>query len=413
MRDVVVVGAGLAGLTAALRLARAGKTVTLVAQGVGGLPLAQGTIDVLGYAPGRVVRPLDAVASLDAEHPYAALGAGAVGDAVAWLREELGPELLVGDPAVNLHLPTALGALRPTALAQPSMVAADARGGLAFAVVGVRQLKDFPADPIAGNLSRSQAPDGGPLSATASWVDLPARPGEADPSGLTYARALEDAGFARRFAAAVRHAAGAGDVVLLPAVLGVRPGSWRRIADDIGRPVAEVPLPPPSVPGLRLHDALLARVKAAGVRYVPGGRITGFVADGDRVASLTLAAAGGPRALAASDVVFAPGGFESGALAVDSHGAIGEPVFDLPLTESDAVALVGPDYWAPHRLFEVGVRVDDRGRPVDAAGGVVHSNLYVAGGIIAGPEPWREKSGDGLAVATAVRAAASITGGAA
>ena len=42
--------------------------------------------------------------------------------AMAW--DNVG--LLVGDPACNLHLPTAVGALRPTALAQPSMVAGDA-----------------------------------------------------------------------------------------------------------------------------------------------------------------------------------------------------------------------------------------------------------------------------------------------
>nr|NLI50421.1 glycerol-3-phosphate dehydrogenase subunit GlpB [Propionibacterium sp.] len=411
MRDVVVIGAGLAGLTAALRLARAGRSVTLVARGVGGLSLAQGTIDILGYTPERVLRPLDAVAAVPPEHPYAGLGPDAVAAAVTWLRDELGSELLVGDPAVNLHLPTALGALRPTALAQPSMVAADARGGLTYAVVGVRQLKDFPADLVAGNLARSTAPDGGPLGATAAWVDLPARPGEADPSGLTYARSLDDAAFADRFAVAVRDAAGAGDVVLLPGVLGVRPGAGRRLAELIGRPVAEVPLLPPSVPGLRLADALRARVAAAGVRILLGSAVTGFTADGDRVATVTVAAAGGPRALAASDFVYAPGGFESGALAVDSRGAIAETVFGLPLTAADAAGLVGPRYWAPHPLFEVGVRTDAAGRPV-AGDKVVHPNLYVAGGILAGPEPWREKSGDGIAVATAVRAAAMIEGGA-
>ena len=110
--------------------------------------------------------------------------------------------------------------------------------------------------------------------------------------------------------------------------------------------------------------------------------------------------------------MFAPGGFESGALDVDSYGTITEPVFGLPLTATDATPLIPSVYWGPQALFEVGVRTDDGGRPVDAAGAVVHANLYVAGGIIAGAERWREKSGDGIAVATAVRAADHITGGA-
>ena len=81
MSDVVVIGAGLAGLTAALRLARAGKSVTLTTKGPGGLQLSQGTVDILGYTPERVTAPLDAVAAVSSEHPYASIGADAVAKA--------------------------------------------------------------------------------------------------------------------------------------------------------------------------------------------------------------------------------------------------------------------------------------------------------------------------------------------
>lgn len=413
MSRVVVIGAGLAGLTAALRLAKAGARVTLTTKGPGGLHLSQGTVDVLGYAPDRVTRPLEAIASLAETHPYAGVGADAVGSAVSWLAAQLGPDLLVGDPATNFQLPTAVGALRPTALAQPSMVAGDAVGGRSYAVVGVRQVKDFPPDLIAGNLARTTAPDGSKLSATSAWVNLQARRGEADPTSQTYARSMDDVAFAEQFARLVAKAAGKGDVVALPAVLGMhRRGVWQQVAEIVGRPVCEIPLPPPSVPGMRLYEALLALIRAAGVRFIQGSRITGFTSQAGRLANVTLAAAGGPRQLAADAFVFAPGGFESGALEVDSHGAIREPVFGLPLSADNAQDLIPEKYWGPHPLFEVGVWVDGAGRPVDAGGGVVHENLYVAGGIIAGAERYRDKSGDGIAVATAVRAADHITGGA-
>ncbi len=412
MRDVVVIGAGLAGLVAALRVAQSGHTVTVVAHGTGGLPLSQGTVDILGYAPDRVRRPLEALADLPTGHPYVTLGAQAVGESVAWLRDLLGPEVLVGDPAINLHLPTAVGALRPTALAQPSMVVADAGATASYAVVGVHQLKDFQADLIAGNLARSRTPDGAPVSAASAWVDLPAREREEDPSGLTYARALDDPAFARRFARAVADAAPAGDVVLLPAVLGLeRRGVAVEVAEHLGRPVAEVPLPPPSVPGLRLQRALIDAVKRAGVRIIQGARVTGFAEADGRIESVRVAAAGGPRDLTARAVLHAGGGFESGAIVVDSRGAISEPLFGLPLTERDTAALVGRDYWAPHPLFAVGVRADAEQRALDAVGQPCWSNLFVAGGLVAGAERWREKSGDGIAVASAAVAAASMVKG--
>ena len=45
--DVVVIGAGLAGLTAALRLAEEGLRVLVVAKGVGATHLAPATIEIL------------------------------------------------------------------------------------------------------------------------------------------------------------------------------------------------------------------------------------------------------------------------------------------------------------------------------------------------------------------------------
>ena len=65
----VVVGAGMAGLVSAIRLRQAGMDVTLVTKGIGGIQLGQGTIDVLGYVPERVLdHPLDAVTAYGSGH---------------------------------------------------------------------------------------------------------------------------------------------------------------------------------------------------------------------------------------------------------------------------------------------------------------------------------------------------------
>lgn len=63
MRDVVVIGAGLSGLSAALRLLKAGREVDLITKGIGGIQLGQGTIDLYGYGSERVDNPLAAIES--------------------------------------------------------------------------------------------------------------------------------------------------------------------------------------------------------------------------------------------------------------------------------------------------------------------------------------------------------------
>src|SRR4051795_5534446 len=68
--DVLVIGVGLAGLTAGLRLAQAGRRVLLLAKGLGGTHLGGGTIDVLGYTPERVAHPWAALPDFLAAHPF-------------------------------------------------------------------------------------------------------------------------------------------------------------------------------------------------------------------------------------------------------------------------------------------------------------------------------------------------------
>lgn len=412
MSRVVVIGAGLAGLVAANRLASAGVGVTLLTKGIGGLQLSQGTIDVLGYAPDRVTNPVltvSAVASARAEHPYAAIGAAALHTGLDYLKALL-PDLLVGDAEANYQLPTAVGAIRPTCLVQPSMVAGHLKDGAKVAIVGLRRLKDFHPKLVAENLCRSTLPDGGRVEARPVSIDVAARDGEVDTSSLTYARAFDDPGFRGRFAAALKPLLAEGEIVGLPAVLGLKDRSaWSDVAEKLGHTVFEIPLPPPSVPGMRLNEALLAKAKAAGVRVVNGTRAVSVRVEDGVVKGVTIATAGADREFTADAFVLATGGFESGALEFDSYGTVTETLFGLPLGGLDATPLVHGDYWgAEQPLFKVGVRVGTDMRVVDGDGAVVHPNLYAAGGILAGSSRWAEKSGDGIAVGSAVRAADSI-----
>ena len=55
-------------------------------------------------------------------------------------------------------------------------------------------------------------------------------------------------------------------------------------------------------------------------------------------------------------------------------------------------------------MSRAGVAADRGLRPVDL-GRRLYENVLVAGATLAGAEPWREKSGDGLSLSTGHRAA--------
>ena len=114
--------------------------------------------------------------------------------------------------------------------------------------------------------------------------------------------------------------------------------------------------------------------------------------------------------ITAKHFVYAGGGFESGTLNVDSYWKVKERAFDLPLVIPEG-PLVHEDYWGPNQpLFEVGVRVDSQMRVLDTSGAPLYQNLYATGGLLAGATRWREKSGDGIALASALRACDTILG---
>jgi glycerol-3-phosphate dehydrogenase subunit B len=414
MTRAVVVGAGLAGLAAAIRLAHGGAPVTVVAKGSGSLHLSPSTIDVLGYAPDRVDEPGGAMEGFLADrpdHPYARLAPEPLGEALAWFRD-LAPALRYsGDPGRNMLLPTAVGAVRPAALAPASIAAGDLRaGGARLAVTGLRSLKDFYPSLLAENLPRGDLPDGG-VEARALQVEWSARPGRADVASQVHARGLDDPAQRRRLAEELRPMIEPGETVALPALLGLaRAGeAWDDLQDLLGTAVAEIPTVPPSVPGMRLQQALTDALAAAGGRLVLGPEAVGLEGSGGRATAVRVRQAARVRPLPADAVVLATGGFASGGIELDSRGALRETVAGLPVRgpAPDGPPL-SPRHLDAQPLMRSGIAVDDLMRPVDDDGAPVWRNLHAAGAIVAGAEPWREKSGEGICIAGAVAAASAI-----
>jgi len=404
---VLVVGAGLAGLTCALRLADAGVPVTVVAAGAGSLQLGGSTVDVLGYVPERVARPLEAFPSLGAGHPYRLLGAERVSAATRWLAERLPALDLRGSADENMLLASALGAARPTAMAPATIAAGDLRRGGTVVFAGVRALKDFVPALVAANVARAEGVSVQTRAAEASA----AVGGEADVSPLGMARALEQPTARADAIAALRTAVGRPDGarVGLPAVLGVdrHREVTDAVSDALGAEVFEVPTAPPSVPGIRLYRALTSELRTRQARLIVGSTAIGPVRDGDRLAGLEAQVAGRTRALPATAVVLATGGLAVGGIELD-HDGVREPVLGLPLAGDPGDVRYTNSSFDEQPIDRLGVRVDAAMRPLDADGGVVHPNLYAAGALLFGAVPWRELSGNGIALASGLAAAEAI-----
>ncbi len=410
--DVVVIGAGMAGLSAALRLAEEGASVLVLAKGVGATHLSAGTIDVLGYAPERVERPAEALSRFAAErpeHPYARVGAEAVAAALDWFKERvagstLAPYAYTGGLEENLLLPTALGVPRPSALVPESMAGGDLRGGGAVLVAGFNRFKDFHPALVAESLGRAGVP--------ARWAMLDAAPeGRADPNPLAYARAFDSAGFRAEVAAGLIGRLRPGERVALPALLGLAEphAAWSELEHRLGAPVFEIPVLPPSVAGIRVFTILREALRRAGGCVIFNSVVSGAEREGERVRELRVRVGLREERRGCDWVVLASGGFASGGLELDSRWVAHEKALGLSVSSvpEPGAERFRPGYFERHPLGPAGVAVDDDLRPEG------HENVLVAGATLAGAEPWREKSGDGISLATGHRAAELVLAGSA
>jgi glycerol-3-phosphate dehydrogenase subunit B len=410
--DAVVIGAGLAGLIAALRLAEQGRRVLVVAKGVGGTHLAPATIDVLGYAERPVESPAESLPEFTAahpEHPYGRVSVETIRASLEWFTGRLGELGYTGRLDENMLLPTAVGVAKPTVLVPQTMAAGDLRAGGRFVFVGLRGLKDFYPAYLADNL-RAALP-----SVSARAVELsPSLGVERDVSTIGFARRFEQAEFRDLVVRELEQLLVPGEVVGFPTVLGLRRAGevWQELETRLRHPVFEVPTLPPSVGGIRLFESLTAALRSEGARVVLGSTVTGAEHNGRRLEAVVAQTAARPRTYRARSFVLASGGFASGGIQLDSYGRARETAFDLTLAGVPArdEPRFAPGYFDEDPLARAGLAVDDVLRPVDAEGDPAFENLHAAGATLAGATPWREASGNGLSLATGYAAASAIIG---
>ncbi len=414
--DMLIIGAGLAGLTAAWQAAIRGARVRVISKGWGTLFWHAGCIDVWNPESAADTTTADAQARSLAEmmekypdHPYSKTGMGMLEQAVnefKSLSERAGYPLR-GSLEDGWIFPTGLGTARYTCLAPETMLAGDLRNPGAMAVVGFEQFLDFYPQLVADNL-RSMG-----VQAEAIMLDLDHLNGRTSVTPKSLAALFEQPEFRERVVRVLMKILDKNRTARIgfPAVLGLNRAVEvvRDLEEMTGLLVFEIPTLPPSIPGIRLHNMLVAEIERHGGRVLDGMDVMSAEYEGDMVRGVWSEAAARPKLNRASSYILATGGILGGGVQMGVDGRMRECVFDLPLAGYSEEGIPFRRSFlgsGGHPVFRAGVNVNGDLQPISPNGERFYRNLYTVGSALAYSDPVHERSVEGVALVTGFAAGA-------
>ncbi len=416
--DVAVIGGGFAGLFAAWFASQKGCKTRLISQGWGTPYWSSGCIDVVGYQAPRFTKQVDAPRKYleklphhSPHHPYSIAGIDRLREAVsqflAFCQKENFP--FHGSLEKNIFLPTALGTTRPSCLVPDSMIAGDISQRSPMLIVGFSKFLDFYPSLIADNLIAQG------LLAHDLILDLKVLKNRKFINGMVLARLFDDPAFCLEVATALKPRLGSAARVGFPAVLGLNHSQLVKdqLEHALGLPVFEIPGLPPSIPGIRLQNLLMAAIIKSGGNVSNGMEVTAMSSEGPSVTAIYSAAVTRLMAHQANKYILATGGILGGGTIVPNNGYAQETIFGLPLAQpAPGKPWLQAQFLSDegHSIFRAGVTVDESFHPVDNDNRIIFNNLYAVGSVLGNCDPIRERSLEGIALATGYGVAECLAG---
>ena len=368
--DTVIIGGGLAGLTAGICLQQEGRSCAIVSTGQNALHFFSGSFE-------SVEAPTPRMSDLFTQ----------AGIAVHY------------SPGVRL-MP--LGTFRPAALSLSDVTLAETpKFARKVLIVNFLGYQDFFTTFLADGLEREG------MSCRIATLDLPetgrimSSPSEM--RSVQIARVMDRAW--EKAVQEVRILLKDEDTVILPQVFGLNDSSVpERVRQAIPARVIFVGTLPPSVPGIRTQQLLKRRFEVLGGTYLSGDEVLQAHLHDGAVHSIVTRNLGS-HYLEADHFILASGGFFSKGLRSNPF-QVSEPVFGLDVRQAgDRSAWYDPDFKADQPYLQFGVETDEALHPL--LGGRPVRNLYAIGSVLGGTRP-ELGTGAGLALRSAFAAADGI-----
>jgi len=262
-------------------------------------------------------------------------------------------------------------------------------------IVGFKGFKDFYADYMADQ-----------LNCRGIVIPLSEFPGQ-EMSATAIARLMERGAFREILGREVKKQMDGESLIGFPALLGIRdPLRVKKDLEEIiGVEVFEIPILPPSIPGMRIFRRLKEWLIQRGVTFLLGHSVSKTILNGKRCEGIEVSHPPLSQSYSADRVILATGRFIGGGLKADEE-KIYEPLFNLPVVQPKSRAdWFSNSFLSNHPVHQSGILVDSSFRAIDQQGKQLLDNVWIAGSILTGHNCIQEKSREGIGISTGYWAA--------
>ena len=372
--DTVIIGGGLAGLTAGISLQEAGQKVAIVSAGQNAMHFFSGSFEDAGAARERV------------SALFAAAG--------------------VRTNAIDGLQLMPMGKFQPVSLTLEDVtVFPEEHIAEKALIVNFTGFHDFYCTFLAETLEKAGT------ACRIRFVRLPEmehlRTSPSEMRSVNIARVLDE--YWEKAVSDIRILLGDEDLIILPQVFGLKDASvLDKIRTALPARVAFVGTMPPSVPGIRTQMLLKRRFEVLGGTFLMGDEVTSAALHEGVVSSITTRNLDTARLFADHFILASGGYFSKGLTATPTQ--VYEPLLGLDIDyPAERKDWYDDDFFAEQPFMDFGVKTDASlhavkdGEPVQ--------NLFCIGSVLGNTRKEDYGTAAGLAIRTAFAVVDTIKGG--
>ena len=425
-KKIVVIGGGIAGITAVMKLKELGYEPILITKGAGSSAMFSGSIDIASLVESKHLKGIDIplkeqiklVQNRNPNHPYNKLTDiySVLTESINMVNKELDlrfTELDLNKP--NYIIPTQTGYLKESALIKEYSINFDLntimKSNENYGLLNFTLFNSFFYENLLHNLNLIKKEQNSESNFFIINFDFLRRSTDVNLKNYDLANILENNNLYVELIDKISEIIKTENInnIISPAIWGIEKYNEINTLLKSRFNFIETLSNTPSISGIRLQKKINKYLKEHNV-VVINEKVIGYKHKNGNILSVVT---NKNNEVNTSGIVLATGKFIGGG--INTQNGYSESVFNMPLfyngrplPETVKEPMFENDYFKKHQAFSVGLKVNRRFQALGIDNRVIFKNLFVAGNIIADYNYIAREGGFGVAISTGYKAAKSL-----